>query len=74
MQTTMWARYHVEEPGSFYEGNDYWDVARDPGTAGAGEGTSVTNAQGETVATRDARIDPYYLFTSSPAPPSRSSS
>ena len=24
--------------GSFYEGNDYWDVARDPGTAGAGGG------------------------------------
>ena len=46
VQTTMWSRYHVEDPGSFYEGNDYWDVARDPGTAGAGEGTSVTNAAG----------------------------
>jgi uncharacterized protein len=66
VQTNMWARYHVEEPGSFYEGNDYWDVARDPGTAGAGEGTEVTNAQGETVSTRDARIDPYYLFTQLP--------
>jgi len=66
VQTNMWARYHVEEPGSFYEGNDYWDVARDPGTAGAGEGTNVTNAQGETVSTREARIDPYYLFTQLP--------
>lgn len=66
VQTTMWARYHVEEPGSFYEGNDYWDVARDPGTAGAGEGTSVTNAQGETISIREARIDPYYLFTALP--------
>ena len=66
VQTTMWARYHVDDPGSFYEGNDYWDVARDPGTAGAGEGTSVTNSQGETVSTRDARIDPYYLFTELP--------
>lgn len=66
LQTTMWARYHVEDPGSFYEGNDYWDVARDPGTAGAGEGTSVTNAQGQTVSTREARIDPYYLFTELP--------
>ena len=46
VQTTMWSRYHVTDPGSFYEGNDYWDVARDPGTAGAGEGTSVTNAAG----------------------------
>jgi uncharacterized protein len=66
VQTTMWARYHVEEPGSFYEGNDYWDVARDPGTAGASEGTSVTNAAGETVSTKEARIDPYYLFTELP--------
>ncbi len=66
VQTTMWSRYHVTDPGSFYEGNDYWDVARDPGTAGAGEGTSVTNAAGDTVATRDARIDPYYLFTELP--------
>jgi uncharacterized membrane protein (UPF0182 family) len=66
VQTTMWTRYHVTDPGSFYEGNDYWDVARDPGAAGAGEGTSVTNSQGETVSTRDARIDPYYLFTELP--------
>ncbi|MEQ1787292.1 MAG: UPF0182 family protein [Acidimicrobiales bacterium] len=66
VQTNMWARYHVQEPSSFYEGNDYWDVARDPGTAGAGEGTSVTNSAGETVQTRDARIDPYYLFTELP--------
>ncbi len=66
VQTNMWARYHVEEPGSFYEGNDYWDVARDPGTAGAGEGTSVTNSAGETVSVREARIDPYYLFTQLP--------
>ena len=66
VQTTMWGRYHVEDPGSFYEGNDYWDVARDPGTAGAGEGTEVTNSQGETVSTREARIDPYYLFTELP--------
>jgi len=66
VQTNMWARYHVKDPGGFYEGNDYWDVARDPGTIGASGSTSVTNAQGETVSTRDARIDPYYLFTQLP--------
>ena len=66
VQTNMWARYHVEEPGDFYAGNDYWDVARDPGTAGAGAGTAITNEQGETIQTRDARIDPYYLFTQLP--------
>jgi uncharacterized membrane protein (UPF0182 family) len=66
VQTNMWARYHVEDPSGFYEGNDYWDVARDPGTVGASGRTVVTNAQGETVSTRDARIDPYYLFTQLP--------
>jgi uncharacterized membrane protein (UPF0182 family) len=66
VQTNMCARYHVDGAGDFYSGNDYWDVARDPGTAGAGAGTAVTNEQGETVQTRDARIDPYYLFTQLP--------
>ena len=66
VQTNMWARYHVQDPADFYSGNDYWDVARDPGTAGAGAGTQVTNEQGQTVETRDARIDPYYLFTQLP--------
>ncbi|MGH9085080.1 MAG: UPF0182 family protein, partial [Acidimicrobiales bacterium] len=66
VQTNMWGRYHVEDPDSFYTGNDYWDVARDPGTAGAGEGTRTTDAQGNTIAVRDARIDPYYLVTQLP--------
>jgi uncharacterized membrane protein (UPF0182 family) len=66
VQTNMWSRYHVDEPDSFYTGNDYWDVARDPGTAGAGEGTRTTDAQGNTIAVRDARIDPYYLLTQLP--------
>jgi uncharacterized membrane protein (UPF0182 family) len=66
VQTNMWSRYHVDKPDSFYEGNDYWDVARDPGTAGAGAGTQTTDSQGNVIATRDARIDPYYLFTQLP--------
>jgi hypothetical protein len=65
VQTNMWSRYHVDASG-FYEGNDYWDVARDPGTAGAGEGTQTTDSQGNVIATRDARIDPYYLLTKLP--------
>jgi hypothetical protein len=65
VQTNMWTRYHVDASG-FYEGNDYWDVARDPGTAGAGQGSQTTDAQGNVIATRDARIDPYYLFTQLP--------
>jgi uncharacterized membrane protein (UPF0182 family) len=66
VQTNMWGDYHIEDPTQFYGGNDQWDVARDPGTAGAAAGTQTTNAQGATVSTRNARIDPYYLFTQLP--------
>jgi uncharacterized membrane protein (UPF0182 family) len=66
VQTNMWARYHVTDPDGFYQGNDYWDVARDPGTTGAAEGTQTTDEQGNVIATRDARIEPYYLFTQLP--------
>ena len=66
VQTNMWGDYHIEDPTQFYGGNDQWDVARDPGTAGAAAGTQTTNAQGATVSTRNARIDPYYLFTALP--------
>src|SRR3546814_2155033 len=40
VQTNMWASYHIDDPEEFYSGNDRWDVARDPGTAGAAEGRS----------------------------------
>ena len=66
VQTNMWSRYHVDDADSFYTGNDFWDVARDPGTAGASAGTQTTDEQGNVIATRDARIDPYYLFTQLP--------
>ena len=66
VQTNMWSRYHITDPSSFYTGNDFWDVARDPGTAGASAGTQTTDQQGNVIATRDARIDPYYLFTQLP--------
>jgi uncharacterized membrane protein (UPF0182 family) len=66
VQTNMWGRYHVTNPQEFYGGDDQWDVARDPGTAGAGEGTRTTDANGQVVATRNQRIDPYYLYTKLP--------
>jgi uncharacterized membrane protein (UPF0182 family) len=65
VQTNMWSRYHVDAAG-FYEGNDYWDVARDPGTAGASAGATTKDAQGNVISQKDARIDPYYLFTQLP--------
>ena len=40
IQSNSWARYHVDEADSFYQGNDFWDVALDPGTGGTRGGTA----------------------------------
>ncbi len=67
VQTTMWARYHVEDASTFYNNNDAWSVALDPGTSGASAATPVTNAAGQVVGPSvGARIDPYYLLTQLP--------
>jgi len=67
VQTNMWARYHVGDPQTFYNNNDAWNVALDPGTTGAGPATQTTNAAGEIVGpTVGARVDPYYLLAQLP--------
>ncbi len=67
VQTNMWGQYHVTDPGTFYNNNDAWNVALDPGTAGAGPATQTTNAAGQPVGPSvGARIDPYYLLTQLP--------
>jgi uncharacterized membrane protein (UPF0182 family) len=35
-QTAMFERYHVTDPGTFYQGNDVWQVARDAGSSNKG--------------------------------------
>ena len=67
VQTNMWARYHVSDPSTFYNNNDAWNVALDPGTAGAAAATTPTDATGAPIGpSRGARIDPYYLLTQLP--------
>ena len=73
LQTTAWGRYHVREADSFYQGNDYWDVAKDPGTGVATRETTTTSStttttttQGSASISRSGRIEPYYLFTKLP--------
>src|SRR3546814_11968304 len=51
---------------SVLKGNDRWVSARDAGTAGAAEGTQTPDSAGNVVSSREARIDPYYLFTRLP--------
>jgi uncharacterized membrane protein (UPF0182 family) len=55
----------VTDPATFYSGSDQWDIAQDPGTGRPSElglTTATTNAQGIVIATREARMDPYYLL------------
>jgi uncharacterized protein len=67
VQTNMWGPYHVDDPDVFYNGNDAWDVAADPGTAGAAGATQEVDAQGRPVGpARDARIAPTYILTRLP--------
>ena len=61
VQTAAYSRYHLTDPGDFFNQDDTWRVARDPGTAGADPTTQVTNEQGEpTGETTAPRIAPYY--------------
>ncbi|HUF31796.1 MAG TPA: UPF0182 family protein [Acidimicrobiales bacterium] len=67
VQTNMWGEYHVEDPDVFYNGNDAWDVAADPGTAGSAAATQEVDAQGRPIGpARDARIEPTYILTRLP--------
>ncbi len=64
VQTSMWGKYHLSDPQEFYEESAAWEVAQDPGNAvpqGTSANVPVTNAQGEEVVLREARIPPYYL-------------
>ena len=63
VQTNMWGRYHITDPDDFYNLNDAWNVAQDPGTAGVISTTQPVDDDGEpTGPAREARIDPYYLL------------
>jgi uncharacterized membrane protein (UPF0182 family) len=62
VQTNMWGRYHIDDPGQFYERTTSWSVAQDPGAAVTGTNAGVAQivpGQG-VVRTRENRIDPYY--------------
>jgi uncharacterized protein len=64
VQTNMWGRYHIEDENEFYSQSDRWNIAQDPGSAGAP--VTVPAATATTVAARttpaEGRMDPYYLL------------
>ena len=80
VQTNSWAKYHVTEADSFYQGNDFWDVALDPGTGTAtrGAGGGVEHHQHDhggrhAGQPRRTASSPTTCSRSSPAPTSPSS-
>jgi uncharacterized membrane protein (UPF0182 family) len=63
VQTNMWGRYHIGDSTEFYSQSDRWNIAQDPGSVeGATLVTETDPETGETTATRQARMDPYYLL------------
>ena len=69
VQTTMWGRYHIDQPQEFLEQTNGWDVAQDPGQ------TPVTDQQDrvafdpatqQVVNLPDERIAPYYQILRTP--------
>ena len=66
VQTAAYARYHLDDPDDFFNQDDSWRVARDPGTAGADPSTQVTNEQGQVTGAQAPRIAPYYQLLQLP--------
>ncbi|MGK2958547.1 MAG: UPF0182 family membrane protein [Acidimicrobiales bacterium] len=68
VQTNMWGRYHLTNPDDFYNQSSAWTVAQDPGTTGAPSSSQQVlppdggTGQGQIVASRQARMEPYYLL------------
>jgi uncharacterized protein len=71
VQTTMWGRYHIEDPSIFYNETEAWEVAQSPVAgvvqpAATGQATAtappVTDAQGNEIIQREDRIPPYFLL------------
>lgn len=70
VQANAYGPYHVTKPDSFYQGNDAWDVAQDPGTGRVSRTIDTTpTTGGNTPITGGApqrrqslRIEPTYLL------------
>jgi uncharacterized membrane protein (UPF0182 family) len=59
----MYTLYHINDPASFYNKTDAWDIAQEPGAVGGTAASPIANAAaGPTVGpAKENRMDPYYL-------------
>ena len=64
VQTSMWGRYHLTDPGDFYRQEDGWDVAQDP-PADIKRSVTTDGLTGAPLASKV--IAPYYLQMQLPA-------
>jgi uncharacterized membrane protein (UPF0182 family) len=63
VQTQMWARYHVSDTDTFYNGNDEWSVPAEPGgRTVSGEDTTRVGADGEPIKASDRYQSKYLLL------------
>lgn len=71
VQANAYGRYHVTRPDSFYQGNDAWDVAQDPGTGRVSRtidttpttsGNTPITGSGAPKRNQSLRIEPTYLL------------
>jgi uncharacterized membrane protein (UPF0182 family) len=70
VQTNMWGRYHIESATEFYSQSDRWNIAQDPGSAGAPVAVQTTGTTVANQAPAEGRMDPYYLLMRLPDEPS----
>ena len=68
VQTETWGRYHIEDPGDFYQRSDAWNVAQNPPKEQESRtATPVATVVGSTLAsTRERRVPPYYTLMVQP--------
>ncbi|HEY6533467.1 MAG TPA: UPF0182 family protein [Acidimicrobiales bacterium] len=64
VQTNMYGRYHIDDPGTFYEKTSAWSVAASPGSSVSGSTATQSAASqlltGQPTTRTPDRIEPYY--------------
>lgn len=80
VQTNMYGRYHITDPGEFYNAGDAWDISQDPGSGSPAVSNAATTSTSAPTASPGAlvgaakgkRMDPTYLLLRLPGEESES--
>jgi uncharacterized membrane protein (UPF0182 family) len=69
VQTNVWGRYHIQDPGDFYNRSDAWNVAQNPPKEQQSRTAPVANtvvAGAVLPSTSETRVPPYYTLMVQP--------